>query len=67
MAQLIANLPTAARGLKAGKVSPGKALKHKKLPDQKEIRRIYDEVESRDERLELNLYIVGDAGSEEEE
>jgi succinate dehydrogenase / fumarate reductase iron-sulfur subunit len=67
VAQLIANLPTAARGLKAGKVSPGKALKHKKLPDQKEIRRIYDEVESRDERLELNLYIVGDAGSEEEE
>src|SRR5256885_355618 len=45
VAQLIANLPTAARGLKAGKVSPVKALVHKKLPDQKEVRRIYDEVE----------------------
>jgi len=48
-------------------VSPVKALVHKKLPDQKQVRRIYDEVESHDERLELNLYIVGDSGSEEEE
>jgi succinate dehydrogenase iron-sulfur subunit len=66
LAQLMANLPTAARGLKAGKVSPGKALRHKKLPDQKEIKRIYDEVESHDERLELNLYIVGESGGDEE-
>jgi succinate dehydrogenase / fumarate reductase, iron-sulfur subunit len=64
--QLIANLPTAARGLKSGKVNPVKALVHKKLPDQKEVRRIYDEVESKDERLELNLYIVGEAGGDEE-
>src|SRR3954466_11086817 len=66
VAQLIANLPTAARGLKSGKVSPVKALVHKKLPDQKEIKRIYEEVESQDERLELNLYIVGESGGEEE-
>src|SRR3954467_10753575 len=66
LAQLIANLPTAARGVKAGKVSPVKALVHKKLPDQKEIKRIYGEVESHDERLELNLYIVGESGGEEE-
>src|SRR2546423_2464018 len=66
MAQLIANLPTAVRGLRAGKVSPAKALHHKKLGDQKEVRRIYDEVESHDERLELNLYIVGDSGGDEE-
>src|SRR4051795_6429741 len=66
VAQLIANLPTAARGLKSGKVSPVKALRHKKLPDQKEVRRIYDEVESHDERLELNTYIVGESGGEEE-
>jgi succinate dehydrogenase / fumarate reductase iron-sulfur subunit len=64
--QLIANLPTAARGVKAGKVSPVKALVHHKLPDQKEIKRIYEEVESKDERLELNLYIVGEAGGDEE-
>src|SRR5204863_7012764 len=67
VAQLIANLPTAARGLKAGKVSPKKALLHPKLPDQKEVRRIYDERETHDERLELNTYIVGEAGGEEEE
>jgi succinate dehydrogenase / fumarate reductase, iron-sulfur subunit len=66
VAQLIANLPTAARGLKSGKVSPKKALVHKKLPDQKEVRRIYDEVESHDERLELNTYIVGESGADEE-
>src|SRR3954464_8252249 len=64
--QLIANLPTAARGVKSGKVSPVKALVHKKLPDQKEIKRIYEEVESRDERVELNLYIVGESGGDEE-
>src|SRR6476661_8955860 len=64
--QLIANLPTAARGLKSGKGSPMKALTHPKLPDQKEVRRIYDEVESHEERLELNTYIVGEAGGEEE-
>jgi succinate dehydrogenase / fumarate reductase iron-sulfur subunit len=66
LAQLIANLPTAARGVKAGKVNPVKALIHEKLPDQKQVRRIYDEVESHDERLELNMYIVGESGGDEE-
>src|SRR3954469_858790 len=66
IAQLVANLPTAARGVKAGKVSPVKALVHKKLPDQNKIKRIYDEVESKDERLELNMYIVGESGGDEE-
>jgi succinate dehydrogenase / fumarate reductase iron-sulfur subunit len=65
--QLVANLPTAFRGLKSGKVNPVKAIIHKKLPDQKQIKRIYHEVESRDERIELNLYIVGESGGEEEE
>src|SRR3954469_9473991 len=64
--QLIANLPTAARGVRAGKLSPVKALVHHKLPDQKQVRRIFEEVESKDERLELNLYIVGEAGGDEE-
>jgi succinate dehydrogenase / fumarate reductase iron-sulfur subunit len=63
--QLIANLPTAARGLKSGKVSPMKALIHKKLPDQKQIKRIYHEIESQDERIELNLYIVGEDGDDQ--
>jgi succinate dehydrogenase / fumarate reductase, iron-sulfur subunit len=64
--QLVESLPTAARGLKSGKVTPKKALAHPKLPDQKQVRRIFTEIESKDERLELNLYIVGDEGDSEE-
>src|SRR5256886_15360447 len=64
--ELGAKFPTVLRGLKSGKVSPKTALLHHKLKDQDEIRRIYREVESKDERLELNLYIVGDTGGEEE-
>ncbi len=64
--QLITALPAAVNGLKSGKVSPVKALIHHKLPDQNEVRRIYKEIHSKDERLELNLYIVGESGGEEE-
>src|SRR3954469_15926456 len=64
--QMLENTPTALRGIKAGKVSPAKALFHHKLPDQKQVRRIYKEIESKDERIELNLYIVGESGGEEE-
>ena len=63
--QLVESLPTAVRGLKSGKVTPRKALLHPKLPDQKQVRRIYHEIESHDERIELNLYIVGETGSED--
>src|SRR3954466_12153408 len=63
---LIPATPGAIRGLTSGKVSPMKALRHHKLPDQNQVRRIYKEIESKDERLELNLYIVGEAGGEEE-
>ncbi|MEA2365625.1 MAG: hypothetical protein QOI32_1137, partial [Thermoleophilaceae bacterium] len=55
------------RGLKSGKVSPRKALFHGKLPDQKQVRRIFNEVESHGERLEVNLYIVGEMAGEETE
>src|SRR3954467_6158361 len=65
--QLLANMPTAVRGLTSGKVSPKKALWHEKLPDQKQVKRIYHEIESMDERLELNLYIVGEEGGEDTE
>jgi succinate dehydrogenase / fumarate reductase iron-sulfur subunit len=64
--QLTRELPTAIRGLRAGKVSPKKALMHPKLPDQKQVRRIYNEIESHGERVELNLYIVGEMAGEEE-
>jgi succinate dehydrogenase / fumarate reductase, iron-sulfur subunit len=62
--QLTRELPTAVRGILSGKVSPKKALIHPKLPDQSQVRRIFKEIESRDERLELNLYIVGEEAGE---
>ncbi|MDQ3644214.1 MAG: hypothetical protein M3356_01725, partial [Actinomycetota bacterium] len=57
---------TAIRGLKSGKVAPKKLLFHPKLPDQDNVRKIYKEIESQDERLELNLYIVGEDPADEE-
>jgi succinate dehydrogenase / fumarate reductase, iron-sulfur subunit len=62
--QLIDSAGTAVNTLK--KVGPRKVLMHHKLPDQKNVRRIFKEIESKDERLELNLYIVGEQGEEEE-
>jgi succinate dehydrogenase / fumarate reductase iron-sulfur subunit len=64
--QLTRELPTAFRGLRSGKVTPRKALLHGKLPDQKQVRRIFHEIESHGERIELNLYIVGEMAGEEE-
>ena len=63
--ELAENLPTVMRGLRAGKVTPRKALLHAKLPDQKQVRRIFHEIESKDERIELNMYIVGESGEDE--
>jgi succinate dehydrogenase / fumarate reductase iron-sulfur subunit len=64
--ELIESLPTAVRGLKSGKVSPAKALWHHKLPDQGKVKKIFEEIESKDERLELNLYIVAENSGDEE-
>jgi succinate dehydrogenase / fumarate reductase iron-sulfur subunit len=64
--ELTAKLPTVLRGLKSGKVSPKVALWHHKLKDQDQIKRIYKEIEEKDERLELNLYIIGEGGDEQE-
>jgi succinate dehydrogenase / fumarate reductase iron-sulfur subunit len=64
--QLVEALPTALRGLKSGKVTVKKALLHPKLPDQDQVRRIYKEIHSKDERLELNMYIVGENSEEEQ-
>ena len=62
--QLLDSLPTAARGLAAGKITPKKALFHPKLPDQSQVRRIYKEIEGQGERLELNMYLVGEEADE---
>src|ERR671914_481365 len=65
--QLTRELPTAFRGLRSGKVTPRKALTHPKLPDQDKVRRIFKEIESKDDRLELNLYIVSEEDVEPQE
>jgi succinate dehydrogenase / fumarate reductase, iron-sulfur subunit len=64
VSQLIETAPTAIRGVTSGKVTPKKALTHPKLPDQKQVRKIFKTIESRDERIELNLYIVGEEAEE---
>ena len=61
--QLTRELPTAFRGLRSRQGHPRKALVHPKLPDQKHVRKIFHEIESHDERIELNMYIVGGAGT----
>src|SRR3954468_9508945 len=43
MKNLVPTLPTALRGLKSGKATVGKVLRHHKLPDQSEVKRIYKE------------------------
>jgi succinate dehydrogenase / fumarate reductase iron-sulfur subunit len=56
--ELMASLPTAAVAMSRGKITPGKALLHQhKAP--KEVKRIFQVVEGREERVELNLYISG--------
>ncbi|HWD64335.1 MAG TPA: succinate dehydrogenase/fumarate reductase iron-sulfur subunit [Solirubrobacteraceae bacterium] len=56
--ELISSLPTAITAMSRGKITPQKALLHQhKAP--KEVKRIFEKVEGREERVELNLYIVG--------
>jgi succinate dehydrogenase iron-sulfur subunit len=63
--ELIGSLPTVVRGLQRGKMTPAKALLHPhKAP--KEVKRIFDVVEGREQRVELNLYISGYEDDESE-
>jgi succinate dehydrogenase / fumarate reductase iron-sulfur subunit len=56
--ELFRSLPAILKAVQRGKVTPTKALLHPhKAP--KDVKRIYDEVEGRDERYELNLYVAG--------
>ncbi|HEV3228953.1 MAG TPA: succinate dehydrogenase/fumarate reductase iron-sulfur subunit [Solirubrobacteraceae bacterium] len=55
---LLKSLPVILRALIRRKVTPQKALLHPhKAP--KGVKRIYDEVESHEQRYELNLYVTG--------
>ena len=56
--ELLDSLPVILKALQRGKVTPGKALTHPhKAPD--DVKRIFEQVDGRSERYELNLYVVG--------
>jgi succinate dehydrogenase / fumarate reductase iron-sulfur subunit len=57
--ELLSSLPAILRAVQRGKVTPAGALLHKhKAP--KEVKRIFRDVHDREERFELNLYVVGE-------
>jgi succinate dehydrogenase / fumarate reductase iron-sulfur subunit len=59
--ELVNSLPVILKAVLRRKVSLKQAALGHKLPreDLKDVQRIFDVVESKDERLELNLYIAG--------
>jgi succinate dehydrogenase / fumarate reductase iron-sulfur subunit len=59
--ELISSLPSIVKGLLRGKVNPMLVLKPHRIPKQdlKNVQQIFERVESRPERYELNLYVVG--------
>jgi succinate dehydrogenase / fumarate reductase, iron-sulfur subunit len=64
--ELIASLPTAVAGLRHGKMTPKKILLHEhKAPPA--VKRIFDTIEGRERRNELNLYVTGYENEEEAE
>ena len=65
--ELLDSLPVITRAVVRGKVKPMVALKPHKLdkPDLKQVQRIYDSVESKDEPFELNLYFGTDEDNAE--
>jgi succinate dehydrogenase / fumarate reductase iron-sulfur subunit len=60
-AELSSSLPAIAKALLRRKVTPAAVLKPHKLAraDRDALKRIYDEVEGREERAEFNIYISG--------
>jgi len=59
--ELLSSISTVITGVMRGKMSPKIALFGHKLPksDLESLKRIYDTVEGREERIELNLYVSG--------
>jgi succinate dehydrogenase / fumarate reductase iron-sulfur subunit len=59
--ELLSSLPVVARALMRRKVTPGKVIFGHRIPsaDLKAVQAIYDKVESKPRRYELNLYISG--------
>jgi succinate dehydrogenase / fumarate reductase, iron-sulfur subunit len=65
--ELVSSLPTVIKGVLRGKVSPKIAIFGHKIPKQdlNAVQSIYKTVESRPERYELNLYVVGEDEEDE--
>jgi succinate dehydrogenase / fumarate reductase iron-sulfur subunit len=59
--ELLSSLPVVIKGLLRRKVNPKLALLGHKIPKQdlNAVKNIYEKIESREERYELNLYITG--------
>ena len=57
--ELVGSLPAITTALLRRKVTPSKALLHPHRKEYKGLRRIFDEIEGRDDRRELNLYVTG--------
>ena len=63
--ELLDSLPVILKALQRGKVTPKKALLHEhKAP--KEVKRIFRQIHEKDDRYELNLYVVGYEDDDEE-
>jgi succinate dehydrogenase / fumarate reductase iron-sulfur subunit len=60
--ELLSSLSTVITGVVRGKISPKIALLGHKLPskDLAAIKSLYEKIEGRPERVELNLYVVGE-------
>jgi succinate dehydrogenase / fumarate reductase iron-sulfur subunit len=59
--ELLASLPSVIAGVTRGKISPKLAMFGHKIPneDLKAVKQIYEQVEGREERNEINLYVTG--------
>jgi succinate dehydrogenase / fumarate reductase iron-sulfur subunit len=57
--ELLSSLPVITTGLLRRKMTPQKALLHPHRKDFKGLKDLFDKIEERPERLELNLYITG--------
>ncbi|HET6448869.1 MAG TPA: succinate dehydrogenase/fumarate reductase iron-sulfur subunit [Conexibacter sp.] len=67
--ELLSSLPVVVKGLMRRKVSPKLVLLGHRIPkpDLKAVQAIYDKVEGKDRRYELNLYISGYEDDDEPE
>jgi succinate dehydrogenase iron-sulfur subunit len=56
--ELLSGMPTAITAMSRGKMTPGTALGHPHKAS-KDVKRIFDEIDGRQQRVELNLYVTG--------